>query len=58
MNSAFGNLNWQIFVYLSYSIVGISLLSYTAYAYFVRKKSIESLAREGFLEEENETQIQ
>lgn len=46
------NLDWHIFVYLSYFIVGISLISYSVYAYFIRKKSIESLSREGFLDQE------
>lgn len=46
------NLDWHIFVYLSYFIVGISLISYSFYAYFIRKKSIESLSREGFLDQE------
>lgn len=49
------NLDWHIFVYLSYFIVGISLISYSVYSYFIRKKSIESLSREGFLDQE-ETQ--
>lgn len=60
MNSEFGNLGWQIFVYFSYGIVGISLISYTVYACIARIKSIKSLHEEGFLENthlgnENET---
>lgn len=60
MNSEFGNLGWQIFVYLSYGIVGLSLILYTAYACVARIKSLKSLYEEGFLENtplgnENET---
>jgi hypothetical protein len=58
MNSGFGNLNWQIFVYLSYFIVVASLFAYVTYAYVVRKKSIEALSREGFLEEDKKDETQ
>ena len=54
--NGYGNINGQIFVYLSYVIVALSLFIYVFSAFLSRKKAIKSLAEEGFLKiEENES---
>ncbi|KAB8030626.1 hypothetical protein [Fluviispira multicolorata] len=53
MNESYGNVGWQIFVYASYFIVGVSLLSYVIMAIFSRKKSLKNMYEEGFFQEKN-----
>jgi len=52
MTSEFGNMGWQIFVFLSYGIVGFSLIGYAFFSYLVRKNALVSLVEEGFLKDD------
>ncbi|RDB35323.1 hypothetical protein [Spirobacillus cienkowskii] len=50
MNSSYGNLSWEFFVYGSYIIVAASLFFYVAITIFKRNKIIKSMQNEGFFE--------
>lgn len=50
MNEGYGNVGWQIFVYISYIVVAGSLLLYVGFSLFSRKKSLKSMQDEGFFE--------
>ncbi len=48
METGYGNLSWEIFVYSTYIIVGLSLFIYAFISMNSRRNSIKNMQEEGF----------
>lgn len=48
METGYGNLSWEIFVYSTYIIVGLCLFIYAFISMNSRRKSIKNMQEEGF----------
>ncbi len=55
MESGYGNLGWEVFVYSTYIIVGLSLFIYAFISISSRKKSIKNMLEEGFFTPSTQT---
>ncbi|WGL58656.1 hypothetical protein QEJ31_08920 [Pigmentibacter sp. JX0631] len=54
MESEYGNLSWEIFVYSTFAIVAICLILYTFFSLKIRRHSIHNMNEEGFFDKANE----
>ncbi|APJ02695.1 hypothetical protein [Silvanigrella aquatica] len=55
MNQEYGNWGWEIFVYPSYIVVAIILLSYIGYSYFSLINSLKDMRNEGYFENNDDS---
>lgn len=54
METGYGNLSWEIFVYSTYIIVGLSLFIYAFISMNSRRNSIKNMQEEGFFVANNQ----
>ena len=47
----FGNLSWHLYVVLAYVATGVGLASYAFLQFRIFKETVESLKKEGFIDE-------
>lgn len=53
MESEYGNLSWEFFVYSTFAIIAICLILYTFFSLKIRRRSIHNMNEEGFFDKIN-----
>lgn len=54
--SSYGNISWQVFVYVTYLVVTLFLAFYVYFSMKTRKNALKNLTQEGFLEQSTQVQ--